>query len=233
MNTNFKCKHKLLVITSSSKFVTHIKELFTDFIVYSANSFDLGMQICSANCQDVIFIDVNQGEEATLDFIHSLRTWFKNSIIIFDNDANAKLEAAVLNQGADDYLVTPKCDDVIIARTNVAIRNHKFIENDSKYYKSNNFEIDLIKRKIRLDDSDIHVSPVEYKILETLALNAGKVVTYSTLLSSIWGPYMGNDSKILRVNMANIRRKIENDPTKPKLIHTVTRVGYRINENEY
>ena len=88
------------------------------------------------------------------------------------------------------------------------------------------------KRELTLDKQPVHLTPIEYKIVACLAQNSGKVITYSSLLSSVWGPYADGDNKILRVNMANIRRKIEKDPAQPKYIFTEVGVGYRMAEDE-
>ena len=88
------------------------------------------------------------------------------------------------------------------------------------------------KRLLRVNNEEIHLTPIEYKIVAYLAQNSGKVITYSAILSNVWGPYADGDNKILRVNMANIRRKSEDDPAQPKYIFTEVGVGYRMAEDE-
>ncbi len=92
--------------------------------------------------------------------------------------------------------------------------------------------LDFSKRLLTIGQNTVHLTPIEYKIVAFLAQNSGKVVTYSTILSNVWGPYADDDNKILRVNMANIRRKIEVDPAQPKYIYTEVGVGYRMAEDE-
>ena len=92
--------------------------------------------------------------------------------------------------------------------------------------------LDFSKRLLTIADRKVHLTPIEYKIVAFLARNSGKVMTYSSILSSVWGPYADDDNKILRVNMANIRRKIEKDPAQPKYIFTEVGVGYRMAEDE-
>ena len=92
--------------------------------------------------------------------------------------------------------------------------------------------LDFSRRLLKIGQDTVHLTPIEYKIVAFLAQNSGKVVTYSTILSNVWGPYADGDNKILRVNMANIRRKIETDPAQPKYIYTEVGVGYRMAEDE-
>ena len=92
--------------------------------------------------------------------------------------------------------------------------------------------LDFSKRLLTIDAKAVHLTPIEYKIVAYLAQNSGKVITYSSLLSNVWGPYTDGDNKILRVNMANIRRKIEKDPAQPEYIFTEVGVGYRMAEDE-
>ena len=92
--------------------------------------------------------------------------------------------------------------------------------------------LDFSKRLLTIGSQVVHLTPIEYKIVAYLAQNSGKVITYATLLSNVWGPYADSDNKILRVNMANIRRKIEDDPAQPRYIFTEVGVGYRMAEDE-
>ena len=92
--------------------------------------------------------------------------------------------------------------------------------------------LDFSKRLLTIGSQVVHLTPIEYKIVAYPAQNSGKVITYATLLSNVWGPYADSDNKILRVNMANIRRKIEDDPAQPRYIFTEVGVGYRMAEDE-
>ena len=92
--------------------------------------------------------------------------------------------------------------------------------------------LDFSKRLLMIGTETVHLTPIEYKIVACLAQNSGKVITYASILSSVWGPYADGDNKILRVNMANIRRKIEKDPAQPQYIFTEVGVGYRMAEDE-
>ena len=123
-----------------------------------------------------------------------------------------------------------------VSYTHLSLRHSNKMNTDSpmfiKPYHAKDLTIDFSKRLILLHEQEIHLTPIEYKIVACLAKNSGKVVTYSSIMSDVWGPYTDTDNKILRVNMANIRRKLETNPAEPTYIFTELGVGYRMNEDE-
>ena len=148
-----------------------------------------------------------------------------------DND-----KVSSLDLGADDYITKPFSTNELLARIRTSLRHsNRVVTNDSiseKPYAALGLKIDFMKRIITRDGEPIHLTPVEYKIVAYIAKNSGKVITYSSILKNVWGPNMDeNDNKILRVNMANIRRKIEPNPAEPTYILTELGVGYRMLED--
>ena len=141
-----------------------------------------------------------------------------------------------LNVGADDYITKPFGTSELLARIRTSLRHSNKMNTDSpmfiKPYHAKDLTIDFSKRLILLHEQEIHLTPIEYKIVACLAKNSGKVVTYSSIMSDVWGPYTDTDNKILRVNMANIRRKLETNPAEPTYIFTELGVGYRMKEDE-
>ena len=138
--------------------------------------------------------------------------------------------------GADDYITKPFGTNELLARIRTAIRhNNKLVgegANTIRPYSAAGLVIDFEKRLVILEGKEIHLTRVEYKIVSLLAKNSGKVMTYDTLIDQVWGPYADDNNRILRVNMANIRRKIESNPGEPKYIFTELGVGYRMLEDE-
>ena len=124
----------------------------------------------------------------------------------------------------------------LLARIRASLRHSNRLRTDSTFYirpyRHGEMTLDFSRRLLKIGQDPVHLTPIEYKIVAFLAQNSGKVVTYSTILSNVWGPYADGDNKILRVNMANIRRKIETDPAQPKYIYTEVGVGYRMAEDE-
>ena len=133
--------------------------------------------------------------------------------------------------GSDDYMVKPFHEKELAARIFSALRR-RISAGAHTYYEAGNLKVDFTKRQVLLGGTEVHFSPVEYRIIESLALNSGTVVTYQMLLEKIWGPYAEQNSRILRVNMTNIRKKIESSPLEPEYITTVPRVGYRMLESQ-
>ena len=136
-----------------------------------------------------------------------------------------------LDMGADDYITKPFGTGELMARIRTSLR-HSHAQTPGHVYKALDLEIDFEKRLIRLRGEEVHLTQIEYQLLTLLAENSGRVLTYSYIMNAIWGPYMDNNNQILRVNMANIRRKLEQNPAQPQYVFTEIGVGYRMRENE-
>ena len=141
-----------------------------------------------------------------------------------------------LEGGADDYITKPFGTSELLARIRTSLRHsNRLYTTDSLYIRPYRYEdlvLDFSKRELTLDKQPVHLTPIEYKIVSYLAQNSGKVMTYAAIISNVWGPYADDDNKILRVNMANIRRKIEKNPAEPEYLFTEVGVGYRMREGD-
>ena len=159
----------------------------------------------------------------------SLSTSFCPNVILLDLGLQEKVSA--LDLGADDYITKPFGTGELMARIRTSLR-HSHAQTPGHVYKALDLEIDFEKRLIRLRGEEVHLTQIEYQLLTLLAENSGRVLTYSYIMNAIWGPYMDNNNQILRVNMANIRRKLEQNPAQPQYVFTEIGVGYRMRENE-
>ena len=170
------------------------------------------------------------------DLIREVRTWSSTPIIVISARTAEREKVLALDLGADDYITKPFGTSELLARIRASLRHSNRLRTDStlyiRPYKHKGMTLDFSKRSLKVNNEDVHLTPIEYKIVAYLAQNSGKVITYSSILSNVWGPYADGDNKILRVNMANIRRKIEDDPAQPKYIFTEVGVGYRMAEDE-
>ena len=141
-----------------------------------------------------------------------------------------------LGLGADDYITKPFGTSELLARIRTSLRHsNRMASNSPLYirpYKCQGLILDFEKRMLTLDGEEIHLTPVEYKIVAYLARNSGKVMTYASVMENVWGPFTDSNNRILRVNMANIRRKIERNPSQPQFLFTEVGVGYRMCEDE-
>lgn len=207
-----------------------------NYKVLTAKTGQEGLSIISSRCPDVILLDLGLPDMDGVNIISNVRTWSLCPIIVLSARSTDKDKVMALDLGADDYITKPFSTDELLARIRTTLRHsNRIFSNDNiseKPYQASGLIIDFMKRLITRDGDPIHLTPVEYKIVAYIAKNSGKVVTYSSILKNVWGPNMNeDDNKILRVNMANIRRKIEPNPAEPIYIFTELGVGYRMLED--
>lgn len=207
-----------------------------NYRVITSSSGNTGLKLISSQCPDLILLDLGLPDIDGTTIIKEIRTWSSCPIIVVSARTSEHEKVLALDLGADDYITKPFGTNELLARIRTSLRHSNQINTDSDLfmhsYSCGGFKIDFLKRIITVNEQQIHLTPIEYKIVAYLAQNSGKVMTYSSILSNVWGPYTDDDNKILRVNMANIRRKIEVNPAEPKYIYTEVGVGYRMCEED-
>ena len=193
------------------------------------------METASHN-PEIILLDLGLPDMDGMDIIRKTREWSSIPIIVISARTQEKEKVAALDSGADDYITKPFGTFELLARIRTAIRhNNKIVDdpvNANRPYSAGGLKIDFEKRLVSVDGNEVHLTRVEYKIVSLLAKNSGKVMTYDSLINQVWGPYADDNNRILRVNMANIRRKLEANPGEPKFIFTELGIGYRMLEDE-
>ena len=202
-----------------------------NYKIYIAGSGKQGMEMSTGVCPDLILMDNKFSDMEGITLIQWFREWTDCPIIILSERSSYLDKVEALYAGADDYMVKPFHEKELAARIFSALRR-RISAGGHTYYEAGNLKVDFTKRQVLLGGTEVHFSPVEYRIIESLALNSGTVVTYQMLLEKIWGPYAEQNSRILRVNMTNIRKKIESSPLEPEYITTIPRVGYRMLESQ-
>ena len=195
-----------------------------------------GLQAITSALPDLVLLDLGLPDMDGNDVIRETRKWSGMPIIVISARIQEKEKVEALDAGADDYITKPFGTSELLARIRTAMRHsNKLSAADNmmnRPYHAKDLTVDFEKRLITLEGQEIHLTRVEYKIVSFLARNSGKVITYDALINQIWGPYAGDNNRILRVNMANIRRKIEKNPGEPEYIFTELGVGYRMIEEE-
>lgn len=190
------------------------------------------ISLISSYNPDIIIIDLGLPDMDGLDVITTVRPVTKATIIVVSARGREREKVEALDRGADDYLTKPFSVPELLARIRVALRRSnqmsEFENESSAVFLIGDLKIDFQKRRIFLADDEIHLTPIEYKLMALMAKYSGKVLTHKFILNEIWGNSSGNDTQSLRVFMANIRRKIEKDPTQPRYILTEVGVGYRM-----
>ncbi len=231
-------KFSILIIEDELHILNFIRKVLTshDYKVLSASSGKTGLDIISSQCPDLILLDLGLPDMDGVDIIKKVREWSSCPIIVISARTAEHEKVLALDCGADDYITKPFGTSELLARIRTSLRHSNKMDTDSplfiKPYHAKDLTIDFEKRLITLNDMEVHLTPIEYKIVACLAKNSGKVVTYSAIMLDVWGPYSDTDNKILRVNMANIRRKLETNPAEPTYIYTELGVGYRMREDE-
>ncbi len=190
-----------------------------------------GLSLASSICPDVILLDMGLPDIDGYNVLEALRAWCSVPIIIISARTQEDDKVTALDMGADDYIAKPFGAAELMARIRTALR-HNRTETPGRVYRAQGLEIHFAKRLILLNGEEIHLTQIEYQLLTLLAKNSGRVLTYNAIMNAIWGPYTDNNNQILRVNMANIRRKIEVNPAQPQYVFTEVGVGYRILEDE-
>lgn len=185
---------------------------------------------------DIIILDLGLPDIDGLQVIEKVRSWCRAKIIVVSARGQEREKVKALDTGADDFLTKPFSIGELMARIRVALRQQNYEHSNigmgcHSQFKVGELEIDYDKRRITLEKEDIHLTPIEYNILVLMSKHAGKVLTHHFILKEVWGnTYSESDTRSLRVFMANIRRKIEKNPTAPRYIITEVGVGYRLTD---
>lgn len=208
----------------------------SDYKAVTAGSGKEGLAILTSALPDLVLLDLGLPDMDGIDIIKQTREWSSLPIIVISARVQEREKVAALDAGADDYITKPFGTDELLARIRTAIRHsNKIVDdkvNSTRPYSARGLVVDFGKRLVTVEGKEIHLTRVEDKIVSMLAQNSGKVITYSSLIEQVWGPYADDNNRILRVNMANIRRKIEKNPGEPEYIFTELGVGYRMVEDE-
>lgn len=224
-----KIKYKILIIDDEPQIRRLLRMTFeaNNFRVFDESTGKDGLISVAMNHPDVVLLDLGLPDENGVSILAKLREWSTIPVIVVtvNDDENTKITA--LDSGADDYITKPFNTGELLARIRVAIR-HSLKLDESPVFKSGNFYIDLNLRQVKVKNKEVKLTATEYAIIALFVKNAGKVLTHSYITKEIWSnPYTEN-LQILRVHIAQLRKKIEEDPSIPDILITEPGVGYRL-----
>ncbi len=198
-------------------------------VTEAANGED-GLREAAARPPDLIILDLGLPDLDGLDVIRRLREWTQVPIIVLSARGQEQDKVSALEAGADDYLTKPFGIGELLARVRVALRHadRAAARPSAPAFAVGDLRVDLAGRRVFVADREIHLTPIEYKLLTTLVRHAGKVVTHGQLLREVWGPKQEGQAHYVRVYMTHLRHKIEAEPAQPRYLITAPGVGYRL-----
>ena len=193
-----------------------------------------GITMATTKQPDIILLDLGLPDNDGLNVTRQIREWSQVPIIVISARGQEQDKVAALDAGADDYLTKPFGVDELMARMRVALRHleQKGDRQEEQIVTIGNITVDLPRRHVRVDDTEVHLTPIEYTLLTTLVRYRGRVVTHRQLLEAAWGPHYVTETHYLRVYMGQLRHKIEADAARPRYLITEPGIGYRLRDGE-
>jgi len=222
----------ILLIEDEPQMRTFVRIALTSngFRVIEAPSGEEGVALAAAEAPDVVVLDLGLPGISGFEVTRRLREWSTVPILVLSARGHEDDKIRALNGGADDYLTKPFAPGELVARIGVALRHAARGAQDAtgSVVVSGDLRIDLARRLVFVGGAEVHLTPIEYRLLAVLAKHAGMVLTHRQLLREVWGPGEGHQPQSLRVHMAQLRRKVEKDAARPRHIVTEPGVGYRL-----
>jgi two-component system KDP operon response regulator KdpE len=201
-----------------------------DYLVIEAETGKQGLTEAATRKPDLIILDLGLPDMDGVEVVKELRSWSSVPIVILSARSQESDKISALDAGADDYLVKPFGVGELLARIRVALRHVSSAANGEEegVFSVDDLKVDLIHRKITVSGAEVHLTPIEYRLLTVLVKHAGKVLTHRLLLKEVWGPNYVERAHYLRIYMGILRHKLEKDPARPRFLLTEVGVGYRL-----
>ena len=206
-----------------------------DYRVLAVPTGKEAVSLAASHCPDLVLLDLGLPDIDGMEVLAALRGWSEVPVVVVSARQQENDIVCALDHGADDYITKPFNNTVLMARVRTALRKSSAAKTGhgppKQTFGNGGLCVDQDCRLVTVEGQDVHLTPIEYKILTLLVSNAGRVITYDTIRRHLWGPYAG-DNRALRVNMANLRRKIETNSADPNYILTEVGVGYRMMDSD-
>lgn len=200
--------------------------------VLEASTVAEAMIVLTSHNPEVVLLDLGLPDGDGIELTKTIREWSRTPIIVLSARGRETDKVSALDAGADDYLTKPFGVNELLARVRVALRHgqaHTSGPNVQRY-DFGDLSIDLVRREVFRSETELHLTPIEYKLLVLFAENAGRVLTHKQILQDVWGKSYAAQTHYVRVHMAELRKKVEEDPSRPRLLVTEPGVGYRLRD---
>ncbi len=223
-----KKKNTLLVVDGEPQ-TNKMLNIFLDGADYKIINSENGKQairLCVSIKPDMVLLELGLPDIDGKDVITAIREWSQVPIIVISGRSDEEEIAAALNKGADDYMVKPFNIDILLARINACLRKSAIHKAGEPELYNGNIRIDLVSHQVFVNDTLVSFTPKEYDLLRYFIVNRGKMLTHREILMEVWGAAHSDDKQYLRVFIGQIREKIEENPSTPKIIITEPGVGY-------
>lgn len=200
------------------------------FQVFEAETGQQGLIEAGIRKPDLVILDLGLPDRDGVDIIKAVRGWTRLPILILSARDAEQDKIDALDAGADDYLTKPFGLGELLARIRVALRHSAVSPGtaQSEVFSTGSLKVDLQKRLVYLGDEEVHLTPIQYRLLSVLVKHAGRVLTHRQILKEVWGPAYVDNAHYLRIYMSQLRQKLEADPTRPEFLLTESGVGYRL-----
>jgi two-component system KDP operon response regulator KdpE len=198
--------------------------------VHEAGTLQRGLIEAGTRKPDLVVLDLGLPDGDGIALIRDVRGWSAVPIIVLSARADESDKVEALDAGADDYLTKPFGTGELLARVRANLRRPRSVAQEAAdpVFRFGTVEVDARSRLVRKDGAEVHLTPIEYRLLSVLVAHAGRVLTHRQLLREVWGPAHAEQSHYLRIYMGHLRQKLEADPAQPKHLLTETAVGYRL-----
>ena len=231
-------KEKILIVEDEKSICSFMSAVLTanGYEVLQAHTGASAYSMITSHCPDLVVLDLGLPDIDGMSLIPTVREWTQMPIVVVSARTHERDKVEALDLGADDYITKPFGTAELLARIRAAIRHTRTRSGSDSVaagvYRCGDLTVDYERRRVILKGEDVHLTQNEYRIVAMLGRCAGKVLTYDYMLQELWGPEAKGNNQILRVNLANIRRKIEENPAEPRYIFTEVGVGYRMADSE-
>lgn len=232
-------RQKILVAGKDKEFCDSLFELLSEkeYEVHCAFSGEEAIRMAFSHCPEIVLLERTLSDMDGMQVLEKIREWSLRPVLVLSEQAEETVVAEVLDAGADDYLIKPVRPLELLARIRAAVRHTRTGSGDLLFANEGKIiigelTIDYDKYRVYVGNLDAGLTQNEFRMVGLLARYNGKVLTYEQVMRELWGPNAGDDNQVLRVNMTNIRRKIEDDALKPRYLFTESGIGYRMVSRE-